>query len=225
VTAVYSPCCALYPSSINSTTFPYPATRIRSWELRLHCCRQYPPGIASERTIREAAFRFHLNAGGVFLSDEPNWTMSVIYSRPERSPVAYEAMPHQGHVVMSNYKQPYAVSIESVSTRSPSVSSYSSNFSNYSTYSNSTAPTIHSPTLPSSPRLGYRLFKQPSQPPRVVEPAVKRLPSPVYDCILNQLQSLHEATHQTGCTTCFQRDLHSLALTSRTWEKAVRSKL
>jgi hypothetical protein len=141
--------------------------------------------------------------------------MSVVTSRPERSPVAYEAI-HQSHVMVSDYKKPYAVSIQTTSSRSGSVSSYASNFSN------STAPTIYSPT---SPQFSYHLFKNPSPSPKPTEPAVKQLPSRVYECILNQLQSLHDGSYQSGCVTCFQRDLHSLALTSRAWEKAVRSKL
>ncbi|KAL1971230.1 hypothetical protein VTN77DRAFT_182 [Rasamsonia byssochlamydoides] len=150
--------------------------------------------------------------------------MSVVTTRPERSPIAYEAIPHQSHVVGSDYKKPYAVSIETASSRSASVSSYSSNYSTF------TAPTIYSPT---SPKFSYRFFNNPSPPLKPTEPepepepepAIKRLPSKVYECILTQLQSLHEGAYQSGCVTCFQRDLHSLALTSRAWEKAVRSKL
>lgn len=144
--------------------------------------------------------------------------MSVVTSRPERSPIAYEAIPHQSHVV-SDYKQPYTVSIETSSSRSPSISSYSSN------YSSSTAPTVYSPTSPTSPHFSYRAFKNPSPPPKPSEPASKRLPPNVYDCILTQLQSSHEGSYQSGCVTCFQRDLHALSLTSRAWERAVRSKL
>lgn len=52
-----------------------------------------------------------------------------------------------------------------------------------------------------------------------------RLPSEVYDCILDQLQLLHTTPYAEGCTTCYMRDLYSLTLTSRVWEKAARSKL
>lgn len=54
---------------------------------------------------------------------------------------------------------------------------------------------------------------------------LKRLPQEVYDCILSYLQLSHTLPNSDGCVTCFMRDLHSLSLTNRAWEKAVRSKL
>jgi hypothetical protein len=56
-------------------------------------------------------------------------------------------------------------------------------------------------------------------------PVQRRIPQEVYDVILNSLEILHKAPHQTGCTTCFQRDLHALSLTCRSWERAVRPRL
>lgn len=152
--------------------------------------------------------------------------MSVTTTTSQSPPVTFESMSH----VSANYKQQYAVAVEDISPRSPSISSYSSN---YSHHSESTAPTVYSvasPTIPKSP--SYRLFKQSSfpasqPPPSSLEPAVGRLPASVYACILDQLQTLHEgpASHQFGCVTCYQRDLHALALTNRSWERAARSKL
>lgn len=161
-----------------------------------------------------------------------SFIMSVITATSQRAPVTFR-----------DYDQQYSVAIQDVPPRrgsAASVSSYTSNYSS-STYS-STPPTVYSPT---SPKPAYRVFKQqtaaaqqppptPTIPPSFLtlprqpnEPAIKCLPPAVYDCILRQLQDLHEApeNYQYGCTTCFQRDLHALALTSRTWERNVRSKL
>ncbi|EED19511.1 conserved hypothetical protein [Talaromyces stipitatus ATCC 10500] len=166
--------------------------------------------------------------------------MSVITATSQRAPVTFQNA--------SDYDQKYSVAIQDVPPRrssSASVSSYTSNYSS-STYS-TTPPTVYSPTSPK--QASYRGFRQHSvdsqqQPPPTPtippvflslpsssrqpnEPAIKFLPPAVYDCILRQLQDLHEApeNYQYGCTTCFQRDLHALALTSRTWERNVRSKL
>lgn len=155
--------------------------------------------------------------------------MSVITATSQRPPVSFE--------------QHYAP-LEDIPPRrssSASASSYSSNYS--SSIFSTTPPTVYSPTSPRSP--SNRSFKQQQQqqqqtappptptiptsflPRQPLEPALGSLPPAVYTCILDQLQNLHEApeNYQYGCTTCFQRDLHALALTSRTLERAVRSKL
>lgn len=155
--------------------------------------------------------------------------MSVVASHPNQNP---------GPVVMSTFnrnrsgssssQQSYPVAADDVSVRSPSVISYASNYSSDSAYSSSTAPTIYSapsPTSPTSPRPAYRLFKHAPAPSTPREPAIQRLPPRVYECILDQLQALHESPQQSGCTTCFQRDLHALALTNRSWDRAVRKRL
>lgn len=137
----------------------------------------------------------------------------------------YNTTPYQSHVshtYTGSNGSAYSVSIESVSSRKCSVSSYMSN------YSQSTAPSIYSPTSPSSPNFSYSMFKAaltPAPAPKPAEPIFKRLPPEVYDCILRHLELEHTGAHKSGCLTCFQRDLHSLALTNRAWEKAVRSKL
>ena len=55
--------------------------------------------------------------------------------------------------------------------------------------------------------------------------ALRQLPQNVHGIILDCLEFLHTGPGQTGCLTCFRRDLHSLSLTCRSWEKAVRGKL
>lgn len=53
----------------------------------------------------------------------------------------------------------------------------------------------------------------------------KALPPEVYDCILRQLRVLHETPDSQSCQTCYLRDLCSLSLTSRAWDKAVVKRL
>lgn len=118
---------------------------------------------------------------------------------------------------MHNYKDPaFGVTIQPVSSRTSSVSSFKTN------YSVSTAPTVYTPTSPCS---SYRPFDSFASLDKLSESAFKRVPQEVYDAILTQLQLLHCGAHQSGCVTCFQRDLHALSLTCRSWEKAVRPKL
>ncbi|KAF1365330.1 hypothetical protein EJ07DRAFT_75800, partial [Lizonia empirigonia] len=47
----------------------------------------------------------------------------------------------------------------------------------------------------------------------------KRLPREVYECIVAQLDQVHLQDDQ-ACQPCYLRDLHSLALTSRAWDRA-----
>ena len=56
-------------------------------------------------------------------------------------------------------------------------------------------------------------------------PVFQRLPPEVYDCILRKLREFHENPSSLSCQTCYLRDLCSLALTSRAWDKAVRVRL
>lgn len=65
-----------------------------------------------------------------------------------------------------------------------------------------------------------------SKPQNVVQPRIfQKLPREVYACIVQQLEVLHFGRGTQSCTTCYLRDLHSLALTSRAWDKAARNKL
>ncbi|KZF19749.1 hypothetical protein L228DRAFT_285686 [Xylona heveae TC161] len=53
----------------------------------------------------------------------------------------------------------------------------------------------------------------------------KKLPPEVYERILAQLKVLHLGTSSSTCSTCYLRDLYSLSLTSRMWERAARQQL
>jgi hypothetical protein len=52
-------------------------------------------------------------------------------------------------------------------------------------------------------------------PRRVFE----QLPREVYDCVLTQLELIHLSQNQP-CPACYMKDLHSLSLTSRAWDRA-----
>ncbi|KAI9678880.1 MAG: hypothetical protein M1829_001864 [Trizodia sp. TS-e1964] len=47
------------------------------------------------------------------------------------------------------------------------------------------------------------------------------LPQEIYDCIMKQLKILHSDPLSPSCATCYLRDLHSIALTSKTFCRAV----
>lgn len=145
--------------------------------------------------------------------------MSVIASSPDSAAVPYYSNPISYQQTHNFYRDPsVAVQPASPSSRTSSVSSFKSNYSVAST-----APTTaYSPT---SPTTSWRQCDSAASLDRILEPVFKRLPQEVYDTILNQLEILHTGSHQHGCLTCFQRDLHALSLTSRVWEKAVRAKL
>ncbi|KAJ5406830.1 hypothetical protein N7465_008114 [Penicillium sp. CMV-2018d] len=132
--------------------------------------------------------------------------MSVVATRTETPVVPYNSIP-ENHVDYS---------VHSSASRTASISSYRTN------YSASTAPTTYSPSSPSS---SYRQCDSVNSLPKLTEPIQRRLPHEVYEVIIHHLEELHKGQHQTGCTTCFQRDLHALALTCRSWEKAVRGPL
>ncbi|KAE8372555.1 hypothetical protein BDV26DRAFT_301827 [Aspergillus bertholletiae] len=138
--------------------------------------------------------------------------MSVVASRPDSAAVPYSPISHQN----PGYKNPYTVTVQPVSSRTPSVSSFKSN------YSVSTAPTVYSPISPSP---SYHLCDSAASLDKILESKFKRLPLDVLDNVVNQLESLHTSSNQQGCITCYQRDLHALSLTCRTWEKVVRPKL
>lgn len=65
-----------------------------------------------------------------------------------------------------------------------------------------------------------------SKAPSIMQPRIfQMLPREVFDCVLQQLEVLHFGKGAQSCTTCYLRDLYNLALTSRKWDKAARSKL
>ncbi|KAJ5367311.1 hypothetical protein N7541_001252 [Penicillium brevicompactum] len=130
--------------------------------------------------------------------------MSVV-ARPEIA-TCYTSIP-ENHVDDS---------IQPITSRTSSISSYRTN------YSASTAPTAYSPSSPAS---SYRQFDSVSSIAKSTEQVQRRVPQEVYEVIIHHLEELHKGQHQTGCTTCFQRDLHALSLTCRPWERAVRGPL
>ncbi|KAJ5774499.1 hypothetical protein N7457_009395 [Penicillium paradoxum] len=131
--------------------------------------------------------------------------MSVVATRTA-SPALYNPIS-EDHVDYS---------IQPTASRTSSISSYRSN------YTASTAPTTYSPSSPSS---SYCQGDSVNSLPKFTEPIQRRVPREVYEVIIHHLEELHKGQHQTGCTTCFQRDLHALSLTCRSWEKAVRGPL
>ncbi|KAH7139374.1 hypothetical protein B0J11DRAFT_41871 [Dendryphion nanum] len=52
----------------------------------------------------------------------------------------------------------------------------------------------------------------------------KRLPREVYDCILKHLEQTHLEDNES-CRSCYLKDLHSLSLTSRSWDRAATLQL
>ena len=104
----------------------------------------------------------------------------------------------------------------------PSMSSFTSMApsiaSSATTYTCSTSPStpispISIPSLPSSQSQSHS-----KTPPR---PIFQGLPPEIYDCVIQQLRVVHEDPASQSCQTCYLRDLCSLALTSRGWDKAV----
>ena len=88
------------------------------------------------------------------------------------------------------------------------------------------SPTSPDTYSPSTANFTAILSKHGHLPPGSVPSVFSgRLPLEVYDCILIHLEQLHTAPHAEGCTTCYMRDLYSLTLTSRAWEKAARGRL
>lgn len=49
----------------------------------------------------------------------------------------------------------------------------------------------------------------------------RKLPREVYECILLQLKRMYLGRGGKSCSECYVRDLHSLSLTSRAWDRVV----
>ncbi|EER37205.1 conserved hypothetical protein [Histoplasma capsulatum var. duboisii H88] len=108
-------------------------------------------------------------------------------------------------------------------SRSPSPGASSTQSMRNNNYPNAG---IYSPTAAApSGSFIFRSFKPANSGSKEPFLCSRSLPQEVYDCILSHLQCSHLAPHCQGCITCYMRDLYSLALTSRAWEKAVRGKL
>ncbi|KAL1389670.1 hypothetical protein HDK64DRAFT_336722 [Phyllosticta capitalensis] len=54
-------------------------------------------------------------------------------------------------------------------------------------------------------------------------PIFRQLSKEIYACIMRQLEVLHFGKGANSCTACYLRDLHSVSLTSRVWDKASRA--
>lgn len=101
-----------------------------------------------------------------------------------------------------------------------SSSSYASLFSNQSVYS-SIPPSLPSLSSQRSSFITQQKLRSTRPPP----PVFQNLPLEIYECIVLQLRIFHEAQASSSCQTCYLRDLCSLALTSRTWDRVVRAHL
>ncbi|PGH06548.1 hypothetical protein AJ79_06487 [Helicocarpus griseus UAMH5409] len=151
--------------------------------------------------------------------------MNVVASRPSDSAkIIYNGDPYRG-VVPSRQASPVypmPMSPKSPAARASPIPYPPSD----NDCSNANAPGIFSPTAAaSSGSFIFRSFKPVHSSPKEQLPCSKPLPQEVYECILSHLQFSHSASSSEGCITCYMRDLYSLALTSRGWEKAVRGKL
>ncbi|OJD17726.1 hypothetical protein AJ78_02191 [Emergomyces pasteurianus Ep9510] len=150
--------------------------------------------------------------------------MNAVTSRPSASTgMAYNGDQYRG---VAPNRQGSPVYPMSVQPRNPSSRASSIQYARDNNYPNATTPEIYSPTaVASSGSFIFRSFKPAKSPSKEPLPFLKPLPQEVYDCILSHLQYSHLAPNCEGCLTCYMRDLYSLALTSRAWEKAVRAKL
>lgn len=117
----------------------------------------------------------------------------------------------------------YNPSVRSSTSSWPSTASSPSYLSTPSYKTNVQYPPI---ALPGSQRSSYGKTPQPkSRCTTPGERAFQRLPPAVYDCILVHLRAFHEDASSLSCSTCYLRDMHSLALVSRKWDRAVRPRL
>jgi hypothetical protein len=111
-----------------------------------------------------------------------------------------------------------------------SMRSRASSISSYTTVS-SYGYTDDIPKLVKTPWEAERLSK--SYIPRNRRPASRtfpsrffeQLPDEVYQCILAQLEGCHFNDGSGTCATCYMKDLHTLTLTSRNWERSSRQQL
>ena len=81
------------------------------------------------------------------------------------------------------------------------------------------------PSLSSRPSLSARnSFAQPVRSAALPAGgrAIDRLPQEVMDCVIEQLKVVHRDPLLASCATCYQRDLHSMCMTSKTWRRAAR---
>ncbi len=129
-----------------------------------------------------------------------------------KSSVAANAM--NGHVNGQRLYRP---------STSASYASTASNSNSFTTaYTYSSTPTSPGSLFSNHSNSTNQLRAQWKPPPRVF---FQNLPPEVYDCILQQLRVFHEDPRSQSCQTCHMRDLCSLSMTSRAWDKAVVKRL
>ena len=134
-------------------------------------------------------------------------------------------------------KLPLALSKTSLSPVSPdgrpttpqsppsSVSSHTSASFSLRSYS-STATSLSIKGAPAW-RSSHSLSRaRPFQPPPGLPARIFQiLPLSIYENIIQQLKLIHERSSLQSCQTCYMRDLCTLSLTSRTWDKVAVKRL
>jgi hypothetical protein len=71
----------------------------------------------------------------------------------------------------------------------------------------------------------YAPRNKPPTPKQLPAHIFKDLPDEIYQCILQQLEHGYFEDLSGTCTSCYTKDLYSLALTSRAWERSARRQL
>ncbi|ODH31981.1 hypothetical protein ACO22_03408 [Paracoccidioides brasiliensis] len=136
--------------------------------------------------------------------------------------MAYDRDSYRGEVPSRRASPVYHIPVQ---PGSPSPREFSIPHALNGNYSNASTPEIYSPTAASTASFTFRSLKSVQSNPKEQLPFSKPLPQEVFDCIFSHLHYSHSAPNSGGCVTCYMRDLYSLSLTSRAWEKAVRGKL
>lgn len=147
------------------------------------------------------------------------WDPTLGAYRAQRLPLALSkssvaANTMNGHVNEQSIYRPQT---------SASYASTASNSNSFNTpYTHSSTPTSPDSLFSPHSNSTSQMRAQRKPPPRVY---FQNLPPEVYDCILQQLRVSHEDPWLQSCQTCYMRDLCSLSMTSRAWDKAVVKRL
>ncbi|ETN41071.1 uncharacterized protein HMPREF1541_03006 [Cyphellophora europaea CBS 101466] len=81
-------------------------------------------------------------------------------------------------------------------------------------------------SLPLPPPLQDAALKIKEAVQRVYRPIDwRKIPSPVFECVLDQLRLLHTSKQGNGCTTCYMRDLCAMQMTCKPWFSAAQHRL
>ena len=131
---------------------------------------------------------------------------------PSKAPLPRTSFSSDLKYAHRSLSRPPRLSTSSSTSIAPSVTSSATSYS-YSTAPSSPTSLISRLSPPSSQsQLQLKLSHR---------PVFRGLPPEIYDCVLQQLRRSHEDSTSQSCQTCHLRDLCSLALTSRAWDKAV----